>query len=250
MLGLSELEHLLEQATKEPGWRPAFYRHLLDAEIWALVSAPTLRGSGTLPAGTRLALAHLLRGDGTWVAPFFTSPARIQQRALQVSHCVAMTGREFFEATRGSPLHLNPNCEFGREFVPWEIEALLKHGSLCVTPDHESLSVGRLVQWEPLDDLPPMVESLRILYATHPNVSAAYLVKYQCPDQPRRSSWLIGVVAAYFDEMIFRDTATVLLDCDPGAAVDAIPLDVADGAIGQAISDRALPFYHRVDALH
>jgi hypothetical protein len=94
-----------------------------------------------------------------------------------------------------------------------------------------------------------MVESLRILYATHPNVSAAYLVKYQRPDQPRRSSWLIGVVATYFDEMIFRDTATVLLDCDPGAVVDAIPLDVADGAIGQAISDRAPPFY-RVDALH
>lgn len=243
MIQDNELEHLLKAAAIEPGRRPEFYRCLLEADVWILLGG-TAFGS-TIPAGAQIDLVQWRRGDGAWIIPFFSSIAMTRQGAPLGTNAACMTGRELFLYTCGTPLVLNPNCEFGREFSPHEVEALLEHGS-PVPPDCEILQESRGVALEPLDELPTMVESLRVLYATRPSVQAAYIVRARYENEPTRPMLLVGIEALSSEVAILEDTAAVLRDvCAPGEFVDAMPLNPADGAIGQHIAEMTAPFYQR-----
>jgi len=248
MIQDNELEHLLKVAMTEPGRRPEFYRSLLEADVWIVVGG-TASGNRTIPAGAEIDLVQWQRGDGVWIVPFFSSIGTARQGAPFETNIACVTGREFFLFTRGVPSVLNPNCEFGREFAPHEIEALLEHGSL-VPPDCEILEESRDVYLEPLAELPTMVDSLRVLYATRPGVRAAYIVRARYASEPTRPMLLVGIETPSSEVAILEDTAAVVRDvCGPDEFVDAMPLNPRDGAIGQHIAEMTAPFYQRVDSL-
>jgi hypothetical protein len=68
------LEHALEQAAKEPANRPAFYRLLLESEVFVLGSTEgDGEGRRTLAAGEKISIVNWQKNDGAPVIPFFSS---------------------------------------------------------------------------------------------------------------------------------------------------------------------------------
>lgn len=245
------LEQLLKVAVHEPGHRPEFYRALLDADIWILIEAGAARGRTTLPAGSMLGIVNWQREDGAYVIPFFSSVERVREAAPNWGDCALMTGRELFIATRGQLLHLNPMCEYGREFLPYEVEALLDHGVLA-TGSLEVLKQARHLSIEPVAAPPvPTIDALKVLYRRWPAVRMVYLVRTRDPHASATSALRIAIEADQEDDAIVHDTTTVLRDTFHEAEpIDLLFISPTDGGLGQHIARDMVPFYQRADAWH
>ena len=242
----TRLEYLLRVATEEPGRRPEFYRALLESDVLALVELSHVQGRGTIPAGSHINLVNWLRDDGVYVLPFFSSADRVQEaEPICMGNAVVMTGRELFEATRGQPLHLNPRCQYGREFMPYEVEQLLSAGVIANVTT-EVLKSERPIQVKPIDDPPrAMVEALKVLYRRTPDVKTAYAVHASDLDTPETWTLLIAIESSRADELVMRNTAAVVRDTYR-EAVDLVFICSDDGGLGQHIAEAVRPFYeHR-----
>ena len=243
----TRLEYLLRAATEAPGRRPEFYRALLESDVLALVELSPAQGPGTIPAGSHINLVNWLRDDGVYVLPFFSSADRAREAEPTCKeNAVVMTGRELFEATRGQLLHLNPRCEYGREFLPYEVEQLLSAGVIAsVTTD--VIKSDRQIEIKPVDDPPrAMVEALKVLYRRTPCVRTAYAVHASGLNTPESWTLLIAIESSREDEVVMRNTAAVVRDTYREAA-DLVFICSDDGGLGQHIAEAAQPFYEHRD---
>lgn len=124
MTSAAKLAVLMERAKADVRADAQFFSALLGATVYAHV--PTAKRSGQPRFMT-----FNRQPDGVSVVPFFTDEARARRSTQGVARVVAMRGRGFLEATRGSTLVLNPQdtpCCF---LYPEEVTALLDEGYMA-----------------------------------------------------------------------------------------------------------------------
>jgi hypothetical protein len=242
MPGETPLERLLEAATHEIGLRPEFYRCLLATEVLVPIARDLLPGTrGT--ADTTLHVVTLVRHDHVAVIPFYSSSASAYQ-APAVDKYALMTVRELFAAQPGMHFHLNPYSPFGREFTPEEVEKLLTYGTLGETA-HSVIIEDETVRVSAPSSVPDaMLAALRVLYARHFHIQAAYLAQLARPGHS--DSLLIMLDTESTDLLrVVRESATVIQDTGFGN----LPVDIArlerDGSPIARYFDHATPFYER-----
>jgi len=124
MTSAAELADLMERAKADARADAQSFSAFLGPTRHAQV--PTAKGPGQARFMT-----FNRQPDGVSVVPFFTDEARARRSTQGVARVVAMRGRAFLEATRGSTLVLNPQdtpCCF---LYPEEVVALLDEGYMA-----------------------------------------------------------------------------------------------------------------------
>jgi hypothetical protein len=160
------LEIALELAASEPAHRPEFYRLLLESTIFILGSSASGQmeeGPVTLKVNTQIQVTNWVRLDGSSVIPFFSSLRALQLAMTGDEKYIALPARTFFAITHGAELILNPRSEFGKEFTPDEVEALLAEGSNRVATAGVIKEDTQVLLGQPAEYPDAMVTSLTTL---------------------------------------------------------------------------------------
>jgi hypothetical protein len=127
------LEALMQAAGKDPDVAPAFYRALLDAEIYILTpEAPIKPGRRrSLKAQEEINVATVEFQGMRW-HPAFTSKKRISDYVKEPEACLGAAARNLFEILPNSNFWLNPLSECQKPLPATEI-ALLMNGRIFGT---------------------------------------------------------------------------------------------------------------------
>ena len=243
------LEIALELAASEPAHRPEFYRLLLESTIFIIGSSASEQleeGPVTLKANTQIQVTNWVRPDGSSVVPFFTSLRALQQAITSDETYLALPARTFFQITRGAELILNPRSEFGKEFTPDEVEALLTEGVNKVATPMVAEKATEVLLGQPANYPRAMVASLTTLLAKHSNVKAAYLAQMYIRSHDEKPHLMVGIEADGDFENVIREAGTVAADTAPeGEPVDLIRVIRGESGIGRYFLEEVKPFYER-----
>ena len=127
------LEALMQAAGKDPDVAPAFYRALLEAEIYILTpEAPIKPGRRrSLKAQEEVNVATVEFQGMRW-HPAFTSKKRISDYVKEPETCLGAAARNLFEILPNSNFWLNPLSECQKPLPATEI-ALLMNGKIFET---------------------------------------------------------------------------------------------------------------------
>ena len=128
----NELEVELVRAAHEPGFRDAFLRELVNAEVYlALLLSDGSRievgpgGQAIVPTGAQLQLAPVEQ-DGKTYLPIFSAPIRAQAN-YQADHFIATDKvRDLLLRHPGTEFALNPGSDYGVLLLHDDIEAMLR----------------------------------------------------------------------------------------------------------------------------
>jgi hypothetical protein len=241
------LEHALRLAAGEPAHRPAFYRALLDATVYVLGHTPQApEGERMAQAGEQLAIQHWAGRDGAAVIPFFSSLAALQRAIEPEEHYVALPARALFEMTKGATLFLNPRSDYGKEFFPQEIEALLTTGLNQQASPRVTTAPTQVLLGQPAAYPTTMVESLRRLLSTHESVRAAYLALMHDPAHDEKPHLVVGIEAEGDVERVIREAGVVAGDAAPhGEPVDLVRVTRGEEGLSAYFLNEVEPFYQR-----
>lgn len=234
------LETLLEQAAAEPGYRPAFFKALLDASVW-------VPGRATQSANNdgELELEHWEKEDGGSIIAFFTSPEALEQAVAKEQAFVVMPVRELFAMTLGETLFLNAGLPTGKEFTPREIEHLLHHESSPVSQHIVMEGEETLLLSEVTNPPAQMISSLTALFASVNTVKRAWICSFKerADDKP---GWLIGIEAVGDVESIIHAAGGVATDTLPGEEpIDICLISNNEPGISHFMTTHLTPFYER-----
>ena len=129
----NSLEALMQAAAKDPGIVPAFYRALLDTEIYVLTpEAPMKPGRRrSLKLQEKINIATVEFKGMRW-HPAFTSKKRISDYVKEPETCLGAAARNLFEMLPESNFWLNPLSECQKPLPATEI-ALLMNGKIFET---------------------------------------------------------------------------------------------------------------------
>jgi SseB protein N-terminal domain len=124
------LEALMQAAAKDPDVVVAFYRALLDTELYILTpEAPMKPGRRrSLKFQERLSVAAVEFQGMTW-HPAFTSKKRISEYIRESETCFGAAARNLFEMLPNANFWLNPLSECQKPLPASEI-ALLMNGDI------------------------------------------------------------------------------------------------------------------------
>jgi hypothetical protein len=121
------LEHVLVAAVAESDARATFYRLMLESFLYVIDEGEAgggATGHPILAEGTTLQIVNVEIGDIAYV-PVFSSMPRLEAVIREPRRYVSLLGRDFFQIVRGSHVILNFGSEYGKQFVPSEIDAML-----------------------------------------------------------------------------------------------------------------------------
>lgn len=190
-----KLEDLLVKASLEPSQRPEFLEKLLSAEIYCIgfsdQTAPQA-SSDVLPEGSKVSLVHIQNEKGETYLPFFSSLESLQKAIQDEQSYLRIPAKSFFELTLGTNLVLNPYSEYGKEFFPQEVEALLQGGYGSQLESYEYQEQTEVLLGQPAEYPHEMINQLRVLLKTKPEVKTAYLAQMHDPKRDQEPTLLIG----------------------------------------------------------
>jgi hypothetical protein len=219
----SEVERLLQAAANDPVQRPAFNDALLSSDIYVLGHVEGDATDGVAGDGTFLQLTTIADDDGP-LTPFFTSQAALEPylavRPGDDPRFVRLGCRPFFEMTRGSRLALNLGSDYGKLFVPAEVEALLEGREPGVAK--EVLKAGRQVLVGAAAHVPPDLPKVLARFLDARPVEAAHLGWIAHPDG--RTGYLMLVVADDGDAAMSGFGALGIGDITGGETLDVMVL--------------------------
>jgi hypothetical protein len=179
----NDLEKALVAAAKDSSAAVEFYRLLLESDLLMLGTVEgqedTTENSITLAPNSRLKLIPGMK-DGIYYLPVFSSLTRMQEYIEQESKYLRIKGREILEMTRGALVILNPASPYGKELSPQQVQQLLD-GASTVAP----------VRIDAMQHPENLVAPLRTLFATRPDIEAAWMVLASFSDGARRP--LVGI---------------------------------------------------------
>jgi len=126
----NDLELMMQAATNDPGAVAAFYRKLMDAELYILTpEVPATPGRRrSLKRQEKINVATVEFQGMRW-HPAFTSRVRITEYIKEPETCLGAVARNLFELLPGSNFWLNPLSECQKPLPASEIE-LLKSGKI------------------------------------------------------------------------------------------------------------------------
>jgi hypothetical protein len=243
----NDLERKLMLAADDPACRPAFYRALMNTEVF-VIGFTDSEGEGvtTIPAGAKLAIVSWEKNDGTPIVPFFTSLNALQRALKKESRYVALPAKEFFEITTGSFLVLNPRSPYGKEFFPNEIQALLETGMNQAPQTRVVQKETKVLLGQPANYPSEMVAALTALLAKHPAVKAAYLCLMHDVSVNVKPSFVVGFDGESGLAEAMKEAGSVAADTAPkGESVDFVVLKRNEPGISDYMFKSVKPFYER-----
>jgi hypothetical protein len=124
------LEALMQAAARDPGVVPAFYKTLLETEIYILTpETPMTPGRRrSLKSGEKINVATVEFQGMQW-HPAFTSKKRISDYLKEPETCLGAVARDLFDMLPNSNFWLNPLSECQKPLPAGEI-ALLRSGEI------------------------------------------------------------------------------------------------------------------------
>ena len=122
----NDLEALMQGAVKDPGRIPAFYRKLLETEIYILTpETPMQPGKRrSLKYQEKLNVATVEFQGLKWL-PAFTSKRRISDYVKETEVCLGAVAKNLFEMLPDSNFWLNPLGECQKPMPASEVALLL-----------------------------------------------------------------------------------------------------------------------------
>jgi hypothetical protein len=242
----SPLERALRLAATDPAARPDFYRQLLEAEVFVIGDAdPRAEGEWTAQEGESISLQHWCKPDGTVVLPFFSSLEALQ-RALdhQVTY-YQLPARALLEMTQGSTLVLDPRSDYGKEFAPGEIVALLSGGLTHAAERRVIEESTQVLLAQPSERPDALLNGVRAFLDKRPAVRRAWLALMHIPSQDPEPHLVIGVEADGDIEALLAEIGNVVADLSPGGPVDLVQVSAGDDGLSQYFLQNAEPFFRR-----
>jgi hypothetical protein len=241
----SPLERALRLAATDPAARPDFYRELLEAEIFVIgESGARPEGAWTAQEGESISLQHWSKPDGTTVLPFFSSLAALQRALEHEVTYYQLPARAFLEMTQGTTLVLDPRSEYGKEFAPGEIVALLAGG---LTHPAERLVIEEATQVllaQPAQRPDALIDGVRSFLAKRPAARRAWLALMHIPTQDPEPHLVIGIEADGDIETLLAEIGNVAADL-AGGPVDLIQVRAGEEGLSRYFLEGVEPFYSR-----
>lgn len=244
----NKLETLLRLAADEPAHRPEFYNLLMDSEVFILGNTSQAGDSDpvTLEAGDHIQIKHWEKQDRAQIIPFFTSLERLQKALESEETYVALPARSLFEMTLGATLFINPKSDYGKEFIPQEIEQLLSNGMNQAAVQRTTEKETSVLMGQPSNYPTHMVESLNQLLAKHSHVEKAYLALMHDASVDEKPHLIIGIEASGDIEKVIREAGIVAADsASDGEVVDLYRVNADDSGLSQYFINDTIPFYER-----
>lgn len=241
----NDLERALIQAAGDPIAQVTFYRLLLESELFALGRAEQ-DASPQPGAEAKLHIAQMVHKERIY-HPIFSAAIRLQSYAQEHPQYFAIKGRDLFTATRGAYFVLNPGSEYAKELLPPEIAALLQWES---SPSKESRP-GEVLITRPTVFPAALADALRRLFATRPEIEAAYLGQMAIGGAGDPPHPIVGVKLNGPWEPLAREIERVVEPFPQGTRLAALPI-TEEGprkVIGEALM-RFEPLYARKSGLH
>ncbi len=246
---MNSLHAALIDAAHEAAKRPAFYKALMDSEVFVIGhtgAASGASGRQSLAPGDNVSLANWEKADGTAVIPFFTHLEALQMAIDSETGYLCLPAQSLFEMTRGATLFLNPKSDYGKEFTPHEVEALLETGMNQQPQRRVVEKETRVMLGQPAEYPQAMVDALCKLLPEHPSVSAAYLCLMHNPEESEIPTLVVGFQGEDLQQPM-REAGSVVVDTAPeGQPVDFVIVEQgAAGVAGYMLENQA--FYRVAD---
>ncbi len=248
MLEENELEKILRMAATEPAHRPQFCEVLMNSQVFLLgtTGMVTTEGVAHLDAGDTIQIQHWQKPDGTPVIPFFSSLEILQKSIDSEESYLSISARNLFEMTLGATLFLNPKSDYGKEFIPQEIEHLLSIGVGRAPTRRKIEKETKVLLGQPSEYPSIMIDSLTQLLAKHSNVKKAYLALMHDASVDEQPHLIIGIEADGDIEKIMKETGYVAGQTSPdGKPVDLYCVNENDPGLSQYFIKQTKAFYEK-----
>ncbi len=258
----NKLEKLLRLASAEPAHRPEFCSVLMSSTIYILGNAgsvPDKPGEVELTAGSSIDIVNWEKPDGSPVIPFFTSIEILQKSIDSEQSYLAIPASSLFEMTLGAVLFLNPKSDYGKEFIPDEVEHLLSIGLSQAANQRVVKEDTQVLLGQPADIPSKMIDSLTQLFAKHKIIKSAYLALMHDQSIDDKPHLIVGLEFiegkeekmledSYSQqlELIMREAGNVAADSAPeGESVDLCVVSKGETGISEYFLTQTKPFYEK-----
>jgi hypothetical protein len=167
------LETLLQKAAKESAYRAEFAKRILDEKL-LIISNSNFGQERLVKLEVGMKVKVLCLKDGR--VPVFTSPERIRDKGIfkREASFIEAKAKDIFELLKGATLILNPYSDYGKEFLPEEIERLLD-GSYFKSRQIEIKEATQVLIGQPAKYPTEVVKSLIKVFSNRPEVMTAYV---------------------------------------------------------------------------
>lgn len=237
----NKLEVLLRKAAIDSGYRPQFYKELINSKVCVLVKNSLGESQNNY---NDISIVNLQDENGNNIIPIFSSVMQIKKTVKNAVNYIIVDAKTFFYNTLGETLVLNPMSDYGKELLPNEIKSLL-NGTIFDVPPTITLKKGEHIFIGQPEVFPrEVVKQLKILLSQESKIDFAYIAQVfgQKPDD---KSHLVVALKGHGDlTKIIADAAMVVRAViDKDEYVDFVSLD-QDDEISTYMKELE-PFYRR-----
>lgn len=192
-----QLEQLLKEAATKPAQRPQFLDALLSSNIYCLGFSSHSESEGddqekVLIEGSHVQLLHFKKQDDSEYLPIFTSLKALQEAIEYEQSYLKMPTKQFFELTIGATIILNPYSEYGKEFLPKEIQGLLNGQYGSFIEQYEYQEATNVLLSQPEEYPKEMIEELNSFFKKNGLVKAAFFSQMHDVKRDPQPTFLIG----------------------------------------------------------
>jgi hypothetical protein len=242
----SPLEHALRLAATDPSARPDFYRQLLEAEV-IVIGESQARPEGAWQAqeGESIALQHWSKPDGTAVLPFFSSLAALQRALEHEVTYYQLPARALLEMTQGATLVLDPRSDYGKEFSPGEIVALLAGGLTRAAEPRVFEQDTQVLLAQPAERPEALIGGVRAFLDKRPAARRAWLALMHIPSQDPEPHLVIGIEADGDAGTLLAEIGNVAADLSDAGPVDLVQVRAGEEGLSRYFLEQVEPFFQR-----
>ena len=240
----NRLEECLVAATSDPAARPEFYRQLVAADILIIDegAAPETHGQRTLETGHELKIRSI-EVNGESYLPIFSSLARLQAVIQSEVTYLAMNALELMKVTRGARLLLNPGSDYGKEFLPEEIESIVDGSIWRPDASYTTEQDTQVLLGQPARYPEELVQVLKRVFEGNANVNGAWLAHFFNPASGEPAHTLVAIDADGDWEQVVSEAGIATNGVTvPDPPVDFIRLR---GSSLESYFSSVEPFYER-----
>jgi hypothetical protein len=242
----SPLARALRLAATDPAARPDFYRQLLEAEVFVIGQPGVLpEGDTRLEEGASIALQHWSKPDGTVVLPFFSSLAALQRALAEQATYYQLPARALLEMTQGATLVLDPRSDYGKEFAPGEIAALLAGGLTHPAERRVIEEATQVLLAQPKERPEALIDGVRAFLAKRPAARRAWLALMHIPTQDPEPHLVIGIEADGDADALIAEAGNVAADLNDSSPVDLVQVRAGEAGLSRYFLDGVEPFFRR-----
>jgi hypothetical protein len=241
---VNDLEKSLINAATNPASRPKFYRNILESDIYVINHQDDKANiqNNVLQARTQLNIQSLERDSKVWL-PIFTSLQRLEEFIRSDSNYLQMRGRAFFEITRGANVLLNPNQEYGKEFLPQEIEQMLNGSIFQPSKTYTAQKDTKVLIGQPAVYPQELVKVLAAYFAKNPLVNKTYLALMSNPEE-EKPHLLIAIDGKGDWQKIIGDAGAIASEAiGKGEVMGFMRLNTS--SLSQTLVRQSKPFYEK-----